>query len=141
MNIKTVLTLILVVSTAGLIACTASKVKVIQGAGLLEGQPGRNIYPSAQPGETNKLPRAYEIAPPVVPHSVEEIKVSRDSNDCLGCHLEGIEMSPGHVATKVPKSHYGNAHTGEQRGDSPVGIRYNCLQCHVPQAEGEPHIQ
>jgi cytochrome c-type protein NapB len=133
--------LIPVILTSSLIACSGFRDRVSQEAGLVEGQPGENVYPSAQPGETDKLPRAYDIAPPVIPHNVLELKVSRDSNDCLGCHLEGAELGQGHVATKVPKSHYMNAHTGERKEDGPVGIRYNCLQCHVPQAKGEPHIR
>ncbi|MFQ6105144.1 MAG: nitrate reductase cytochrome c-type subunit [Candidatus Glassbacteria bacterium] len=108
--------------------------KIQQGSGLATGQPGMNIYPTDQPGETTLLERPYSIAPPMVPHDVTGLEISRFSNDCLGCHLEGVEVSEGHVATKVPTSHFSNEYTGEEKEGMIVGIRYNCLQCHVPQS-------
>lgn len=141
MKRETFILLLLLSMSAGLLAFTGIGGNVNQQAGLIEGAPGRNVYPSDQPGETKPLPRGYAIAPPVIPHSVAGMEVSRDSNDCLGCHLEGVPLGEGHVATRIPSSHFVNEHTGEKKKKEPVGIRHNCLQCHVPQAEGEPHMR
>jgi len=103
-------------------------------AGLVTGEPGMNVYPSGGPGETAPLGRPYGIAPPLVPHDVSGLEVSRTANDCLDCHLEGTEIDEGHVATRVPPSHRENPRTRERVADGVVGTRYNCLQCHVPQA-------
>jgi len=105
-------------------------------AGLATGQPGMNTYPRDNPGKTTKLERPYDGAPPLIPHNVVEFDITRSNNDCLYCHLTGLELGEGHVATKIPLSHYIDEFTGEQK-DEIVGIRYNCLQCHVPQSEEE----
>ncbi len=116
-------------------ACQSGNHAKYGAAGLATGQPGMNTYPSADPGETSVLPRAYAGAPPVVPHSVVGLMIDRTTNDCLDCHLEGDEVEEGHVATAVPQSHFVNEHTGARTVDGVTGVRYNCLQCHVPQAE------
>jgi nitrate reductase cytochrome c-type subunit len=66
--------------------------------------------------------------------------INRDENECLDCHLEGVEVEKGRRAPKVPPSHFRNDHTGEVKTNMVVGIRYNCTQCHVPQADEEPPV-
>ncbi len=97
-----------------------------------------NTYPTSPPGETTNLERTYNGAPPLVPHSVVEFNISRSANDCLDCHLEGQEVEEGHVATKVPPSHYVDEYSGEHKNEQVTGMTYNCLQCHVPQSAEEP---
>ena len=96
-------------------------------AWLIGGTMAAAIGAAAAP-----LPRAYRGAPPVIPHSLDGLTVTREANDCLNCHLEGVEVGEGRRATKIPPSHFTNPHTGETRTDRIVGTRYNCLQCHVP---------
>ncbi len=117
-----------------------SSLRVSHGGGLASGQPGMNVYSTSPPGETTKLERPYKGAPPLVPHSVVEFNISRSANDCLDCHLEGAEIEEGHFATRVPPSHYLNEYRGKGQEDQVTGIRYNCLQCHLPQAAGEPPV-
>jgi len=107
------------------------------GVWLATGEPGMNIYPAGEPGETAVLDRPYETAPPLVPHSIEGLTINRATNECLDCHLEGDELDDGHVATKVPPSHVVNKYTGAEAKNGVTGTRYLCLQCHVPQAEAE----
>ena len=121
----------IVVSMFLAVSCAAS----IKGRGQSWGGPGQNVYSFSAPGETARLERAGLLAPPFVPHSIEGFKTARDGNDCLDCHLSGVEVNATHTAPKVPGSHYVNLHTGEKKSDMVVGIRYNCLQCHVPQAQ------
>ena len=102
------------------------------------GQPGMNTFPATPPGQAEKLKRPYHGAPPIIPHSLDGFGITRSGNDCLTCHSEGIELDKGHIATRVPPSHHVNEYTGEQTKDRVIGLRYNCLQCHVPQSQEDP---
>jgi nitrate reductase cytochrome c-type subunit len=106
-------------------------------SGLIKGEPGMIEYPEGSPGETVLLERSYEIAPPFIPHDVSELQVNRSTNDCIDCHLDGMELDEGHTATKIPLSHISNQYSGESKEGEVMGIRYNCIQCHVPQAMAE----
>jgi len=121
-----------------LVASTFLSYGILFGNGEAISQPGMNTYPTSPPGQTKKLERPYQGAPPLIPHSLEGLGITRSGNDCLACHSEGIEIEKGHIATKVPPSHYVNEYTGEQTKDQVIGVRYNCLQCHVPQSEKDP---
>lgn len=132
------LSLASVLVAAALAAAAAGK--VFTEKGLQRGEPGMNRWTDKAPGQSERLPRPYPGAPALIPHSIDGLAIKRDSNDCLGCHLEGTEVEPGHSATKVPASHFVDPHTGEKRADRPVGMRNNCLQCHVPQAAEEPPV-
>lgn len=121
-------------------ACSGTTGNVYREKGLVTGKPGMNVYPGKEPGETAPLKRPYAIAPPVVPHRVAGLTINRDENECLDCHLEGVEVEKGRRAPKVPPSHFRNDHTGEVKTNMVVGIRYNCTQCHVPQADEEPPV-
>ncbi|MBI3564501.1 MAG: nitrate reductase cytochrome c-type subunit [Elusimicrobia bacterium] len=126
------LPLTLALLAAALAAAAAGK--VFSGQGLRTGAPGMNRWTDQAPGSTTVLPRPYPGAPPLIPHSIDGLAVTRATNDCLGCHLEGAELGEGHAATKVPASHYTNPYTKETKTGEVVGTRYNCLQCHAPQA-------
>ncbi len=102
---------------------------------LADGQPGVNTYVTEGPGETKVLPRPYATAPPLIPHSIQGLEITRDSNPCLGCHEKGLALSEGHTATQPPKTHLSNAYTKKGVKEGVTGIRYNCLQCHVIQAK------
>jgi len=106
-------------------------------SGLIRGEPGMIKYPDGSPGETVPMERMYEIAPPFIPHDVTDLEMSRLTNDCIDCHMDGTELDEGHTATKIPLSHYTNRYSGEKSEGGVVGIRYNCIQCHVPQATTE----
>jgi nitrate reductase cytochrome c-type subunit len=108
-------------------------VKVFRGRGLFTGAPSMNAWPTAEPGTTAPLTRPYAGAPPLIPHGIAGLRITRENNDCLACHLEGIEVSEGHRATKVPPSHRLNPYTKQTQEDGVVATRYQCRQCHVPQ--------
>jgi cytochrome c-type protein NapB len=149
-----VATLIALAFSATLLSCGTSEPAVVDGeqttktpevspevdvASLLTtGAPSTNSWPKAEPGTSKNLEPAYEGFPPLIPHAVAGLELGRESNECLDCHAEGMEVEEGHVATKVPASHYVNEHTAEKQTDSPVGIRRNCLQCHVVQTGEAP---
>lgn len=102
--------------------------------GLATGEPGINTYPDTAAGQSYLLGAPYPGAPNLIPHSVRTFKITRDRNDCIACHQSGFEVKPGHVATKIPASHYDGNETGV------AGRRYNCLQCHMIQASEEPAV-
>jgi nitrate reductase cytochrome c-type subunit len=117
------------------VGCGSGDRAVFDDVGLVTGQPGMNSYPADEPGETTVLERPYEIAPPLIPHSVDGLVIDRSTNDCLDCHLEGEEVADGHVATAVPVSHFKNDYSGKKTRDGVTGVRYLCTQCHVPQTD------
>lgn len=105
-----------------------------KAVGLVSGKPGMNNYVNKAPGETKILKRPYKIAPPLIPHDISEFTITRETNDCLNCHLDGEEVDEGHIATKIPKSHFINKFTHKISKENVSGIRYNCLQCHNKQS-------
>jgi nitrate reductase cytochrome c-type subunit len=138
MRVSSQFKLILLFLLTGIISgCLTTSPKVFQGKNLVTGKPGMNVYPANPPGETTTLKRPYDGAPPMVPHSISGSNINRTENDCIGCHLEGMTLSVGHTATKIPQSHYNNGYTGEHKDTEVIGIRHNCLQCHVPQSTAE----
>ncbi|MCR4375014.1 MAG: nitrate reductase cytochrome c-type subunit [Acidobacteria bacterium] len=92
-------------------------------------------YPEAAPGESARLPRSWEGAPPLVPHSLGGlIPITREENLCLLCHATG-STDPADPP-QVPKSHL----TDYRRApdivrESITGARWNCTACHVMQTD------
>lgn len=106
------------------------------------------VYPSHDPGEGKKKgARAFFGAPPTIPHTVAEMIVARDANDCLDCHEEGDQETPGvppshrikALIRSVPRAKAKEAQvttvTGFVRVKVVAGNRFDCTLCHVPQAE------
>ena len=118
-------------------------------------------YSRPAPGEAPKFERAYQNAPPMIPHSVEGLlPITKDNNQCLGCHMPDVAKGVG--ATAIPPSHFTNfrpktvieggevVKEGKKLGTintSDILIakstqkkelyqgRFNCSQCHAPQAK------
>lgn len=113
-------------------------------------------YSSKEPGEAEVLDRSFENAPPLIPHSVEDLlPITAENNMCITCHSPEFAEDSG--ATVVPKTHLVNyrpttiikdgklqkdgkdyINTAEVKtlAHAREGIsadRYNCSQCHVPQ--------
>ena len=125
----------LLLLTTIILTCHSASRVIFKGDGLVTGQPGMNSYPEEEPGETTLIKRAYEIAPPSVPHSIVDFIIDRTTNDCLECHLDGEEFDEDHIATKIPPSHFINEYREESGEESVTGIRYNCTQCPVQHAK------
>jgi len=100
------------------------------------------------------IDRAFQDAPPMVPHSVEGmIPITFKDNQCVACHAPAVAESMG--ATPYPASHMTNfrpdsmaiGHTNTTSADLKdisikksaklVGARFNCQLCHAPQGEGQ----
>ncbi len=124
-------------------------------------------FDAPAPGQAKKFARSYVNAPPLIPHSVEGLlPITRKNNQCLGCHMP--EAAKGVGATPIPPSHFmnyrpetkmegdkvvkegkvlGQANTSDiklakaKKLNTLYQGRFNCSQCHVPQANVKPLVK
>ena len=117
-------------------------------------------YVKDQPGTSTIFDRAFQDAPPMIPHSVEDyLPVTISNNACIGCHEPEIASAMG--ATAIPKSHFidfrpkhnydGKTFTKSvdnmknEVSVKPIkklsGARFNCTQCHAPQSNGNLAVE
>jgi cytochrome c-type protein NapB len=109
-------------------------------------------YTAGAPGTVGNWERSFENAPPMIPHTMEGfVPIKAGVNACLACHLPAVAAAL--KATAMPKSHFTDYRPEviEQNGlyqvDAKEGeviskdlganynlARYNCTQCHAPQA-------
>lgn len=102
-------------------------------------KPSETKYNKKAAGTSKKIERAYENAPPMIPHDISELgEISKDSNPCKDCHMP--EVAPSMKATPIPVSHFMNFRTGEKLNDLYQG-RFNCSACHAPQSKSEPLVK
>lgn len=112
-------------------------------------------------GASTKIKRAYENAPPMIPHDTEGmLPITIDNNQCIMCHDPMLAESMG--ATAIPKSHFTSFREdvnidkkGQLQRDGKVVVnssdlktiikpldhlsnaRFNCSACHAPQSQSE----
>jgi cytochrome c-type protein NapB len=127
------------------------------------GTPPKVEYSKAAPGTSQKLPRSYENAPPLIPHSIEGlVPITLKNNACLGCHMPSVAKAMG--ATPMPPTHFKDFFFDTKKNLIEKGMyedekaykarlaklakkediapqRYNCVQCHVPQANAKPLVE
>ena len=94
--------------------------------------PGGTVT-AADPGESTPVARAFENAPPVIPHNLDGLlPITGDENLCLDCH--DPEMAADAEAPSVPASH-----TYDIRRDTQLAsvnpANYDCNLCHAAQAD------
>ena len=110
-------------------------------------------YSKTAPGESRKIQRAFQDAPPMIPHDTTGMLIiTKDNNQCLQCHKPEVAEMVG--ATAIPKSHFlnmrpenkivdGKLVNGVDNLQNQVSIkkitkvyegRFNCVQCHAPQS-------
>ena len=98
---------------------------------------------SVSPAYTNpvkdagNIPVTFPHQPPLVPHSIRGLQVTKNANQCLGCHSPDFAPTTG--APRVPETHFMDRDGKRTEGTSPR--RYFCLQCHVQQTEVNPIVQ
>lgn len=105
------------------------------------------VYPDTDAGDSEVIPRAFFGAPPMVPHTVEAMATGIETNDCLDCHGEADEDTPGlppshfikgkYVILDRAKARQGMVTVldGFSKVTSVTGLRFDCILCHAPQAE------
>jgi len=123
-------------------------------------------YHAAAPGTSKKIPRAFQDAPPMIPHDTTGmLPITKDNNQCLACHMPDVAVSMG--ATPIPISHFTNFRpktavvgdeilkngkvvkntSSENLANVSIKVdtkeqklypgRFNCTQCHAPQATND----
>jgi cytochrome c-type protein NapB len=115
----------------------------LRSASIYEEQVALNqplSYNSAAPGTAGVLPRSFENAPPMIPHSVEGlIPITANNNACVGCHMPEMAEMMGAVA--IPASHLYDLRNDRDLGGKLSGSRYSCTQCHAPQVDRKPAVE
>ncbi len=117
--------------------------------------PDETKYGTSQPMSGYKIDRAYQNAPPMIPHDVEGmLDITPNNNMCIGCH--DVAVAESMTATPIPKSHYIDFRPQHKlEGDTftkttddmknevsikPIETishsRFNCTACHAPQSTG-----
>lgn len=95
--------------------------------------PDTFAYSDKEPSTSGILPRAFNGAPPQVPHKIEAfLPIKSSKNMCIVCHdkpgMMGKKIKG--IATAMPESHYIKVEERWQRANA----RFNCTTCHTPQA-------
>lgn len=119
--------------------------------------PTKTGYSEKAAGESQIIARAFENAPPMIPHTVEGmLPITINNNQCSTCHVDSAPYDEN--IPSVPKSHFTDyrpatalSSTGKitKEGKEVVntsdhltaatelktldGSRFNCSQCHAPQ--------
>jgi len=127
--------------------------------------PSEAKFDAPAPGSGKKFDRAYDNAPPLIPHSTEGLlPITAKNNACLGCHMPDVAKAM--KATPIPPSHFVNFRPNTKvakdgsvikegktiKNTSDVKVvqhkqktlyqgRFNCSQCHVPQANVKPLVE
>lgn len=101
----------------------------------------KDIDYSAEPaGNSKKLDRSFENSPPLIPHDLEGLlPITAELNSCTTCHLP--EFAVDLNSTAIPKTHFTDLRTGKSNGEMLETARYDCVSCHVPQANATPLVK
>lgn len=127
----------------------------------------KTMYGKEYTGSGYKIKRAFQDAPPMIPHDIEGmLPITINSNQCMGCHNPKSASEMGMGATPVPISHMTNFRpmttmsadgtivkngkkidntssdtlehvTVKSTGGKLTGARFSCTQCHTPQSTGK----
>jgi len=149
-------------STMFIVGCANDSAKLVSAESLGYGSVSLNDdaavatpeikYSSAQPGQSKRIKRAFQDAPPMIPHSVEGmLPITKTNNQCITCHVDSAPYDK--TIPSVPVSHFTNfrptgsyavkgantsseklAHVSIKKLNHLYQGRYNCSQCHAPQA-------
>lgn len=97
--------------------------------------PSAVTFPDASPGENALLVRAYDGAPPLVPHSLDGmLPITATDNFCLLCHATG--STDPEDPPQAPSSHFMDLRAAPTVVREEVaGARWNCTACHVVQSD------
>lgn len=129
-----------------------------------ETQGVKATYSKSTAGSGKVYKRAFQDAPPMIPHDVEGmLPITIKDNQCVSCHAPEVAKDMG--AKPYPPSHMTNFRAATAIGksgkitksgieventssdklknitmiqkDRLVGARFNCTLCHAPQSEGQ----
>ncbi len=103
-------------------------------------EPPVVVPQASDPGEGPLLARAFEGAPALIPHTLEDmVPITRDENLCIDCHF--IEEAEEGDPTPIPESHLRDMRRSPEKvGEAVAGARYNCVLCHVAPSSAAPLV-
>jgi nitrate reductase (cytochrome), electron transfer subunit len=104
-------------------------------------EPKAFDYPTTDPAMAQALPRAYQDAPPQIPHRVDMfLPVLMDDNKCIMCHDKPtmIGQKLKGMPTPISATHYVQQ---EDQSLKLKGARFVCTQCHAPQAAVDTMVE
>jgi cytochrome c-type protein NapB len=91
-------------------------------------------------GTNKRATKSYNSAPPMITHTITDmVPITRDSNLCKDCHVQPDLLKQKIVKgmpIPAPATHYVNV----KKGELYMG-RWNCIQCHRPQAKVDVLVQ
>lgn len=123
-------------------------------------------YTTKVAGTSKKIERAFENAPPMVPHSLEGFPpITKELTICLTCHMP--EIAPTVKATPLPQSHFSSFRPLSKINDKGELVvegkvidntsdiisvkhdtgkvisqdRFDCLACHTLQSQNAPLVK
>ncbi|WP_415396441.1 nitrate reductase cytochrome c-type subunit [Sulfurimonas sp. CS5] len=123
-------------------------------------QGDKTKYSPDAAGSGKRFERAFQDAPPMIPHDIEGmLPITINNNACTSCHAP--EVAPSMKALPYPVSHLTNFRpTHKYDGKSFTksidnmknevdiketthlqGARFNCTQCHAPQSQGNLAVE
>lgn len=105
--------------------------KTLAGSAILKELPPMPVIKKWHDSE--RIPRSYPQQPPLIPHTTKGYLINLKFNKCLTCHSRENSGTSG--ATPVSPTHYFGRNGKMTTKIS--GRRYFCVQCHVPQVDGE----
>jgi len=95
-------------------------------------------YVGKRPGTQPLVVRTFSTQPPVIPHAVENFdEINLETNQCMDCH-----SAANFKKKNAPKA--GDSHFIDRDGkklEEASALRYNCVQCHVPQVDAPPLVE
>ena len=115
-------------------------------------------YRTAAAGSSAKMARAFQDAPPMIPHDTTGmLPIKIGNNQCVSCHTPPGIMG----ATPIPESHFTDFRPHHKmvngtfvkvvdnyKNDVAIrktehlqGARFNCSQCHAPQSQGNLAVE
>jgi cytochrome c-type protein NapB len=99
----------------------------------------KTSYGTTAAGESKLIARAFENAPPMIPHDVEGLlPITTNNNSCLGCHDPQVAAAVGAVPVSA-------SHMFDMRNDTLLATvshtRFNCTQCHAPQSDNKMWVE
>lgn len=113
-------------------------------------------YSTTMPGASVRIERAFENAPPMIPHTTDGFfPITPKNNICLSCHMPDKVAVSGAVA--LPKTHFTFLRHKMEMKDGKYTMPvtdpntkpteqfnrayFNCSQCHTPQATVTVNIE
>jgi len=93
------------------------------------------------PGQVKNIKKSFVTAPPMIPHKVANmLPIKIGKNECLACHMPNTAKALG--IKGMPKDHFVDNFEGDVHHKYRIaGSRYNCTQCHAPQAKLDPVVE